>query len=80
MLAILISIFIVIVALEVPNLVRQRHYRGLLVFAFFYIVGVYLGLAQYYGWIIYNPFTIILSKLSGVPLNPITILVRCGCG
>ncbi|MDD3271943.1 MAG: hypothetical protein WC109_04830 [Syntrophomonadaceae bacterium] len=80
MLAILILIFIVIVALEVPALVRQRYYRGLLVFAGFYIVGVYLGLAQYYGWVIYNPFTITLSKLSYLPLKPITMLVGCDCG
>lgn len=80
MLAILILIFIVIVAMEVPNLVRQHHYRGLLVFAVFYVVGVYLGLAQYYGWIIYNPFAIILGKLSYLNLNPIVIFAGCGCG
>ncbi len=80
MLAILILIFIVIVALEVPALVRQRHYRGLAVFMGFYLLGVYLGLAQYYGLLIYNPFTIILSKLSYLPLNPIAILAGCCCG
>ncbi len=80
MLAILILIFVVIVALEVPALIKQRQYRGLVVFMSFYLLGVYLGLAQYYGWAIYNPFTIILNKLSSLPLAPIMIMAGCGCG
>ncbi|MGI5911271.1 MAG: hypothetical protein ACOX6E_01640 [Syntrophomonadaceae bacterium] len=56
MLAVLISLFIIIIALEVPGLLRHGQYRSLLVFSGFYILGVYLALAQFYGWPNYNPF------------------------
>lgn len=57
MLAILILLFILILVLEVPALLRSKEYKSVVVFFFFYILGVYMGLAQFYGWPIYNPLT-----------------------
>lgn len=74
MLAILIFIFILILVMEVPTLVRQKHYYALAIFLVFYLAGVYLGLAQFYGWSVYNPFEALLTVL-GVSTR-IDLLVR----
>lgn len=79
MLAILIFIFILILALELPTLLRQGHYRALVVFSFFYLAGVYLGLAQFYGWNVYNPFETLLTMLGALPAPGMEVLARWAC-
>lgn len=79
MLAILIFIFILILALELPALVRQQHYHALVVFMFLYLAGVYLGLAQFYGWNVYNPIETLLTILGTLPEPGIEVLVRWAC-
>ncbi len=79
MLTILIFIFILIPVLELPTLLRQRHYHALAVFLCFYLVGVYLGLAQFYGWNIYNPIETLLTMLGALPAPSPEILVRWAC-
>lgn len=74
MLVILIFIFILILLMEVPTLVRQKHYYALALFLVFYLAGVYLGLAQFYGWKVYNPLQALLTVL-GVSTR-IDLLVR----
>lgn len=53
---ILLLIFILILAIELPELVRKRLYKEILVFMGFYVFGVYLSVAFFYNWPLYNPF------------------------
>lgn len=79
MLAILIFIFIVVLALELPTLLRQRRYHALAVFLFFYLVGVYLALAQFYGCNVYNPIETLLTMLGALPAPGMEALARWAC-
>lgn len=65
MLLLLVLICLVILAMEVPGLLRQRHYRGLLVFGVFFLAGVYLILAEFYGWPPRTLMEPLLLKLAG---------------
>lgn len=55
MLLLLLVIYLTVIALEVPILLREGRRKELLVFAFLFLPGVYLSLAQYFGWSVPNP-------------------------
>lgn len=55
LLLLLIAIYIIIILLEVPDLMRQGWHRELIVFFVIFIAGIFLSLAQFYNWPLYNP-------------------------
>ncbi len=61
MLWLLILLGLLVIGLEVPGLWKQRLYKELLVFSLLFCLGIWLGLAQLYGWPLYNPFLEILK-------------------
>jgi hypothetical protein len=64
MLLLLIIIYLAIIDLEVPILMREGRGKELLVFTLFFLPGVYLSLAQYFGWSIPNPLSGLISLTS----------------
>ncbi|WP_054695149.1 hypothetical protein [Syntrophomonas palmitatica] len=57
----LILLGLLVIGLEVPGLWKQKLYKELLVFGLFFGLSMFLGLAQLYGWHLYNPFMGILK-------------------
>lgn len=64
MLLLLFAIYLVIIALEVPVLLREHRRRELLVFTLLFLPGVYLSLAQYFGWYLPNPLAGVIALTS----------------
>lgn len=64
MIIILIVILITILLLEIPRLFMKSYFKEIAVFLFFYMIGVYMSLAQFYGWYLYNPLQPLISLLS----------------
>lgn len=56
MILILIAIFILILFMELPELIRKKLYKEVAVFMGFYVIGIYLSIAFFYNWPLYNPF------------------------
>lgn len=56
MIAILILIYILIILLEVPSLLKKQMKRELCIFSLVFAIALYMGLAQFYGWPLPNPF------------------------
>lgn len=48
--------YILILYLELPQLLKDRQYREILIFAGLFIIGTYMTLARLYQWPIPNPF------------------------
>jgi hypothetical protein len=46
---------LLIVLLDAPKLVIERNYKELLVYSFFLLIGLYLGMVQLFDWPFYNP-------------------------
>ncbi|NLO20570.1 MAG: hypothetical protein GX119_01030 [Syntrophomonadaceae bacterium] len=65
MLLLLIVIYLAIIALEVPILLREGRRKELLVFAFLLLPGVCLTLAQYFGWYVPNPLAGVIALTAG---------------
>jgi|GEM_PF-1078711 len=60
----LFSILIALtILLEVPVLIKQRKLKELLVFAFFSLISIYLGMVQLLDWPFYNPIPELAIKL-----------------
>lgn len=59
---ILLLIFILILAIELPELIRQKLYKEIIVFSAFYLIGVYLSIAFFYDLALYNPFEAFANK------------------
>jgi len=55
MIFLLMSVFIIIVLFEAPNLVRNKHWRELVVFSILLLLAFTLALLQTYGVRIPNP-------------------------
>lgn len=64
MIFILIGILIFILVLEIPRLLRKCYFREIAVFLFFFIIGAYMSLAQFYGWYLFNPLQPLISLLA----------------
>lgn len=50
MVFLLLGIYVIILFLEVPGLLKKQMYKELVVFAVFFILGVYATLANFYNW------------------------------
>lgn len=64
MIFLLISIFIIIIALEIPQLIKKSYFKEIGVFIFFFIIGLYMSLAQLYGWKLYNPLEALIILMA----------------
>lgn len=64
MIASLILIYILIILLEVPSLIKKQMKRELCVFSLLFLVALYMGLAQFYGWPLPNPFAPWIKAIS----------------
>ncbi len=56
MLWILIALYLTIIFLEVPSLVKNHLHKEIVVFGVLFIMGAYMTLAQLYEWPLPNPF------------------------
>jgi hypothetical protein len=66
MIWLLIGIYVVIVVLEMPAIIKNHMYREMWTFMAFFVVGLYMSLAQLYGWPLYNPFSPFIAMLAGI--------------
>ncbi|MGI5881181.1 MAG: hypothetical protein ACOX6L_11500 [Syntrophomonadaceae bacterium] len=57
---IIIAIYILIIIIEVPDLIKRQLYKELAVFTFLFVIGLYAGLAYYYNW----PLTSIFDNIN----------------
>ncbi len=57
MVALLLLIYLIIIAWEVPDLLQEKMYRELGLFTAVLILGIYLSLSQFYDWPLYNPLS-----------------------
>lgn len=55
MIFLLISIFLIIILIDVPPLVKQKMYKELAAFTVLFLIGVIYSLGQFYGWDLPNP-------------------------
>jgi len=51
------------IVLDVPALVKQRNFKELLVFAFFSLIYIYLGMVQLFDWPFVNPIPELAVKI-----------------
>lgn len=51
----LIAVFLLILILELPGLVKRKRVRDLMAFLLVYSICIYLGLAQFFDWPMYIP-------------------------
>ncbi len=64
MILILILVYMVIIIIEVPALVKNNWHRELMIFSLLFILGVYLSLAQYYQWPLPHPLQGIIHNVA----------------
>ncbi|HRX20239.1 MAG TPA: hypothetical protein P5273_00855 [Syntrophomonadaceae bacterium] len=64
MLALLITIWLIIIILELPLLIKKSLYREVLLFTVLFAAGVYMSLAQFYDWPFYNPLKPLIVLLA----------------
>ncbi|MBO8159774.1 hypothetical protein [Thermosyntropha sp.] len=62
--ALLILLYVIILALEVPALLKNRFYKELLVFIVLFGIGIYLSFIQFKGSLNFNPLSPLLSLLA----------------
>ncbi|NLU50705.1 MAG: hypothetical protein GXX09_09945 [Syntrophomonadaceae bacterium] len=55
MIILLIFIFLVIILIDVPPLVKQRMWKDLAAFSVLFIIGVVYSLGVFYDWPLPNP-------------------------
>ncbi|MDD3270375.1 MAG: hypothetical protein PHX14_13735 [Syntrophomonadaceae bacterium] len=63
MIWILVVIYILIIAVEVPSLARNRMYRELGAFVIVFSIGLYMSLAFYYEWPLTELFQAIINSV-----------------
>ncbi len=68
MIMLLILIYLAIMAVEVPVLLREGRRKELLVFTLVFLPGIYMSLAQYFHWFLPNPLAGVIAR-SAVWLN-----------
>jgi hypothetical protein len=56
MILILIVIYLLIMAIEVPGLLGKRQYKELTAFMIVFVIGLYMGLAFFLHWPLSAPF------------------------
>ena len=55
MLILLIAIYLIIILVDVPPLLREGRHKELLVFLVVLALGIVYSLGQYYQWLLPNP-------------------------
>lgn len=63
MIWIMVAIYLLILLLELPALIRNRWYKEITVFTVLFCVSVYLGMVQFYHLPIYNVMDTLLPAL-----------------
>jgi len=56
MIWILITIYVMILGLELPALLKKKSRREFWAFAVYFLMGLYMSLAFYYSWPLIEPF------------------------
>ncbi len=64
MIILLIAIYALILASELPNLIKKRWYKEIMVFSILFLISVYMGMVQFYHWPFYNPLDTLLPILA----------------
>ena len=59
----LVIIYLLILAIELPPLVKNRWYKEIGVFAVLFLCALYMGMVQFYHWPMYNPWDHLLPLL-----------------
>lgn len=63
MIWILVVIYILIIAVEVPSLFKRRMYPELGAFAMVFVIGLYMSLAFYYEWPLTGLFQALINYM-----------------
>lgn len=63
MVGLLAAIYLLILLLELPDLIRNRWYKEITVFAVLFGISVYLGMVQFFDWPFYNVMDALLPAL-----------------
>jgi len=58
-----IAIYVTIILLEVPALLKGQRYRDLGAFLAVFIIGLYMSLAFYYHWPLQAPFELLMKTM-----------------
>ncbi|MEQ8176526.1 MAG: hypothetical protein ABRQ26_15855 [Syntrophomonadaceae bacterium] len=61
MIWILIAIYVVILGLELPALLKRKTRLELWTFTAYFIIGLYMSLAFYYNWPLIEPFQALVN-------------------
>ena len=65
MIWILALVYILIIMIEVPGLLRKQLYRELTAFMVLFVIGLYMGLAFFYQWPLSAPFEAFTTYIGG---------------
>lgn len=65
MIWILILIYVMILGLELPALLKRKARRELWTFAAYFLIGLYMSLAFYYNWPLIEPFEALVNYVGG---------------
>ncbi len=60
----LVAVFILILGLELPALIKQKLYKEIAVFAVVYVIGVVMAVINFYNLPVLNPFEALATFLS----------------
>ncbi|HCF48916.1 MAG TPA: hypothetical protein DER60_01455 [Syntrophomonas sp.] len=63
--ALFFLLVVFLLALDVPNLRRQRLNKDLLVYTVFMLLAIYLAMVQFYHWPFFNPLLIMAMQVQG---------------
>ncbi len=64
MIGLLIAIYLLIILIEVPGLLKKKLYAELKVFMALFFIGLYMGLAYFYQWPLAGPFETLTTFVS----------------
>ena len=64
MIWLLVAIYSLILAFELPDLIKKRWYKEIIVFSVLFLISVYMGMVQFYHWPFYNPLDTLLPILA----------------
>ncbi len=59
----LLAVYLLILGVELPALIKNRWYKETVIFALLFLFSFYLGMVQFYNWPFYNPWDHLLPKL-----------------
>lgn len=65
MIWILMAIYLLIIIIEVPTLLRKQLYKELTAFMVLFLIGFYMGLAFFLQWPLSAPFEALSAYMGG---------------